>query len=607
MPRQAPDSDFIPALNAPATAAATPALQTAAPTPQRITADALGTAGSSSALAKLNSAVAELKAISSAPMLQRAIDCIHAADSQGACEWALKALEQDERSGLGWYLLGIALERCGDFANSIRAYESALKLLPDHAEVANDLGRLAFRMGMTPQAEAFFRLFLERYPDHPEGANNLACAVRDQGRHGEAIEILRSAIMKAPEFAMLWNTLGTVVSEQGDFVNALQFVGEAVRLDPAFPKARYNRGNAKLMLNDPAGALEDCEAALDNVLPEDERQMMRLSRSTILLNVGRIGEGWDEYEARLHPQFSDRVAFAVDLPRWNPGEPLAGKRLLAVGEQGLGDEVLFGNVLPELLEALGPDGKLSLAVETRLVPLFQRSFPDAAVSAHATYMAGTRFLRAAPVLETPDVAELWTPMGSLLREFRRSLDAFPTRESFLTADPKRVAHWRKELKAAPKGLKVGLLWKSAVGKDNRHRFFSPFETWAPVLAQAGVTFVNLQYGDCAAELEQARRDFGVEIWSPPGIDLKQDLDDVAALSSALDLVVGFSNATLNIAAACGTPAFLISTPGAWPRMGQTKRYPWYPRTEVFLPPAFGQWEPVMAEVADAVGGFVKER
>jgi hypothetical protein len=175
----------------------------------------------------------------------------------------------------------------------------------------------------------------------------------------------------------------------------------------------------------------------------------------------------------------------------------------------------------------------------------------------------------------------------------------------MAADPARVAYWGDVIQAeAPSGRKVGLLWKSAVSRDARHRYFSPFAAWEPVLAQKGVAFVNLQYGDCDEELATARRDFGVEIWSPPGIDLKQDLDDVAALCCAMDLVVGFSNATLNIAAACGVPNYLISTPGAWPRLGTTS-YPWYPQTRVFLPPAFGAWEPVMAEVAAALGVFAK--
>ncbi|THD65206.1 tetratricopeptide repeat protein [Phenylobacterium sp.] len=596
MPRQRPSS-----------ASSAHALQTAAPNPARLTADALGQSGSKDALAKLNSAMSELRTLTAAPMLRRAVDAIRVEDPKSACEWAIKALEKDERSGYGWYILAIALERGGDFPNSIRAYESALKLLPDQTEVANDLGRLAFRMGMTTQSEALFRLFLQSHPDHPEGANNLACAVRSQGRHNEAIDVLRPAILKTPEMPMLWNTMGTVVSDQGDFANGLVFFEEALRLDPDFCKALYNRGNAKLQLGDPEGALADCEAAMSGVLSEDERQMMRLSRSSILLNLGRLGEGWDDYEARLHPQFSERTGFAVGLPRWAPGAELAGKTLLVVGEQGLGDEILFGNVLPDVLERLGPEGRLILSVEARLVPMFKRAFSQAQVSAHATYLADGRFTRVVPEVQAGATADLWTPIGSLTREFRRTVDAYPTRESYLAADPKRIAHWRKALKTAPAGLKVGLLWKSAVNKDARHRYFSPFETWAPVLAQKGVTFVNLQYGDCAEEIETARRDYGVEIWSPPGIDLRLDLDDVAALCCAVDLVVGFSNATLNIAGACGAPTFLISTPGAWPRLGQETSYPWYPRTRVFLPPGHGQWPDVMADVAQALGEFVAER
>ena len=126
--------------------------------------------------------------------------------------------------------------------------------------------------------------------------------------------------------------------------------------------------------------------------------------------------------------------------------------------------------------------------------------------------------------------------------------------------------------------------------------------FGPTAGTPGVTFVNLQYGDCGAELEEARRDFGVEIWNPPGIDLKQDLDDVAALAANLDLVVGFANASLNIGAAVGAPTWLISAPIAWTRMG-TNHYPWYPQTKVFFPQQFGKWEPVMAEVADSMAAF----
>jgi tetratricopeptide (TPR) repeat protein len=568
-------------------------------------ADELGHAGSKDALARLNAAMADIKALAIAPLIQRAVDAIRDDDAQAATEWSLKALEKDDQSGFSWYTLGIAREKAGDFASSVSAYESALRLLPDHAEVANDLGRLAFRMGMPQQSEQLFRHYLVRHPGHPEAVNNLACAVRAQQRYEEAIEILKPVLLEAPENAMLWNTMGSVVSEQGDYATAMVFFQEAVRLEPNFFKARYNLGNCLLMLENTPAALEACDAALADVRAEDERQMMRMARSTMLMTLGRLGEGWDEYECRIHPQFAEVTHFIAEQPRWQPGAALKGKTLLVIGEQGLGDEILFSNPLGEVIEDLGPDGRLILAVERRLVPLFQRGYPTAQVCAHLTGAIGLRPARIVP--DTVDISQvdLWTPMASLLRAYRRTVEDFPANPAHIAADPDRVAVWRERLAKLP-GRKVGILWKSNITKDARHRYFAGFEAWGPVLSQPGVTFVNLQYGDCTEEIAAAKTVFGVDIWQPPGLDLKNDLDEVAALCCAVDLVVGFSNATFNIAAACGAPSWLVTIPGAWPRLGLPDRYAWYPQVRVFSLDEFGDWSPVMGRLAQAVGEFAKD-
>lgn len=376
----------------------------------------------------------------------------------------------------------------------------------------------------------------------------------------------------------------------------MTFFDEALSHDAGFAKARYNRGNARLVLGDLEGALDDCQTALASPMSEDERLMMLLARSTIRIARGEIATGWDDYEVRLEPAFADVTHFMIEAPRWTPDSDLTGKTLLLLGEQGLGDEVMFANVIPDVLEALGPSGKLLIAVEPRLVSLFQRSFPTAEVGAHSTWNVDGHTVRGAPFVGDHGRLDYYSPIASMLRRFRTRVAAYPDRPGFLTPDPERVAWWRSRLPAGPT---VGLLWKSLVQAGARHRFYSPFDQWKPVLAVPGVTFVNLQYGDCAAELEAARRDLGVEIWSPPGIDLKKDLDDVAALCCALDLVMGPSNASSCLAGACGAPLWLLSTPGSWPLLG-TDRYPWYPQARVFLPPSLGQWDPAMQAMAAAL-------
>jgi len=586
-------------------AASTAAVLTKAahPGPLRLDAAASpeGQSGSKAALDRLRESIADMKAAAIAPLLQRAVEALNRQDGKTGGEWALKALEHDEENGFGWYLLGIAREREGDFANSLKCYETALTLLPEHAEIANDLGRLAYRLDMKDVAAKLFAHFTNLHPEMPDGANNLACALRDLNDYDQAIDVLKLAISRNPEHAMLWNTLGSVLSDSGDLQNAMIFFDEALRFDPGFFKARYNRGNARMWLDDLEGALDDCETAMDQAILPDDRAMMQLARSTILLCLGRIGEGWDDYQVRLSPHYAGATLFLADAAPWSAREELAGKRILLMGEQGLGDEVLFANMVPDLIRDCGPGGKVHIAVEPRLVSLFARSFPDAVVGAHGTYRVGTDLMRGSTMSEDHDL-DLWTPIGGPLVRYRRTLDDFPSDPAFLTPDPERVDYWRDLLKtSAPAGPKVGLLWKSMKLDGARLRQFSPFDQWAPVLATPGVTFVNLQYGDCAEEIALAKERYGVEIWSPPGIDLKNDLDDLAALSCALDLVIGFANATSNIAAASGARVWWISPPGAWTMLG-TDHYPWYPAVRVFRPKAFRDWGPVMQEIAGELTG-----
>jgi tetratricopeptide (TPR) repeat protein len=584
------------------------ALARAMPGGPKLSIATLGDSASPAALARLQQALGDLSKLrreAALPLLHEALAAMHADKHAEGAELALKALSLDETCGVGWHILAICREKADDFTTSLKCYETALALSPDEPEIANDLGRLAIRMGFKELAEQLFRAYLAMVPNSMAGANNLACAQRDLMQYDEAVETIRTAILQHPEAPLLWNTLATIQAERGDAAGSLQFFDEALRLRPEFHTCRYNRSGAKLSLGDAKGALEDCEAALPGVVLESEKAMLNLARSTMLLADGRIGEGWDAYEARFDPHYADVTHFAINRPQWTPDADLTGKHLLVMGEQGLGDEVLFASIVPDLIDAVGPAGKVTLAMEYRLVPLMQRSFPDARVGEHGTLRVDHYTVRAPRFMDDAAMAtvDLWTPIGSPLRRFRRTLDAFPERCSFLTPDPARIVQWRGVLAALGDGPKVGVIWKSMVAESTRHRFYSPFAQWAEVLTTPGAVMVNLQYGDSTAEVERARAEFGIELWNPPGLDLKNDLDDLAALCVALDVVIGPATATTNLAAASGANVWMISNLGAWTKLG-TERYPWYPQVRVFNPIAQGGWEPVMAEIASALRDVV---
>jgi tetratricopeptide (TPR) repeat protein len=567
--------------------------------------NAIGDSASVEAIERLKHATQQVKNAENAKLLGRAIQAVHQHEYAKADKLAMKLLKKDEQMGLAWHIIGIAREKQNDFASSLHAYEAALKLLPDHGSVAGDLGRLAFRLSMPELAAKFFAHYRLARPNEIEGANNLACALRELNREDEAIEVLKTAIGANPTAAALWNTLGTVLCNTGDAEGSIVFFDEAARLAPDAGKIYHNRAFAKMDMGDLAGSLADCDEAMKHPNSAEDTATMAFARATVLLGLGQLVEGWKAYEARFSEDVRQAPRFYIPGTRWS-GQDLKGKTLMVSTEQGLGDEVMFSNMLPDILEALGPDGSLTLAVERRLVPLFERSVPGIEVTAHRTVTYEGKVIRLAPYVQDWDRFDYWAAIGDFLPSLRPSSDAFPKRDAFLTPDPARVAHWKAELEKLGPAPKIGLLWKSLNLTSERARQFSPFHLWEPVLRTPGAVFVNLQYGDCEQELAYAKTNFGVDIWQPPGIDLKQDLDDVTALCCAVDLVIGYSNATANLAGATGAPMWLLTAPAVWTKLG-TDRYPWYPQARVFSPPSFNHWDMMMAEVAEALPPKIAEK
>lgn len=460
---------------------------------------------------------------------------------------------------------------------------------------------------MLETAEKFYRIECKLAPGNANAVINLAGVLRDQGKFEEAIELLRTAIYSDQGNHELWNSMGTVLSDAGRPEEAVTFYLEALRLKPDYGRAHNNMANVYELLGEPEKSLPHYEAALKDPADEAEEATMRHSRSMVLLACGRLREGWEANAARLDPNRAQATLFTIDAPMWDGADPeqIRGKTVVFVGEQGLGDEVLFMSTVKDLQEAIGPDGELRIACEYRLAPLVKRSFPDAVVGHHMSATVEGREVRAVPKLV--DGADFWTPMATPLRAFRNSLDDFPEDPGFLKADPELQAAFREQLDGMGDGLKVGILWKSLKMDPRRSRFFSAFDAWEGVLKVPGVDFVNLQYGKVEEEMALASERFGVTIHQPREIDLKMDLDKVAALASACDLVIGPMNATSNLAAACGGNVWFVHARStAWTLLGSGRQY-WYPQSRAFFGDGFQDWENTMRKVETALAEEVRTR
>jgi tetratricopeptide (TPR) repeat protein len=569
-----------------------------------------GIGAQNSAIARLEALIEERDAAiarrKSNGMIRRAVKSWRRGDIPRAGQLALAAADADETNAQAFHILAMALERMGHLHKALVTYERAFALDPEDSDLLLNLGLTAWNQKLIPEAEKMFQLFIGKRPDSPLGYNNLGTIQSDMGRPSTAIETLRGAIYRMPTEALLWNSIATVLAENGRAEESLVFYQEAIRLEPDFARSYHNIGFAYSHLGRLEEALEAYDAALARATDPTERIEGTHSRSVCLMGMGKLEEGFREYEIRNNPRFRAYVHHMIKAPQWN-GEPLDGKRILVVGEQGLGDEFMFAGVLADLARAVGPKGKLQIVVDPRLVSLFARSYPLAEVGTYDDRKLidpdHSQELRFVPWAQNENAPDYYTLMGSALQFFRKRLEDFP-RQAFLVPDAARMAEFKQRLAAFGPGPYVGVCWRSMMLGAKRSKYYSALDHWGPILKTPNVTFVNVQYGDVKDELAQAAAMHGVDINVVDGLNLKDDIDGAAALSAALDLVISAPTAAAATAASVGTGVWFLTAGRTWPQLG-TQEFPWYRATHVFSPKKFGDWSELMPNVAMRLDKFAR--
>jgi Tfp pilus assembly protein PilF len=563
--------------------------------PQKVPADLLAQIGKVEASKRLGNA----RAVAA---LRKAVPAFKRGDFKVAALSAAEAAEADAKSASAFHLLALSLDNLGERHKAFEMYERALALDPTDADIYLNVGTAATELQLYEGAEKAFRAYIELRPNCPKGYNNLGGCLRDKGDVDGAVEVLRNAIYRIPDSSELWIMLGTVTGEMSDFATAQTFYREALRLDPKSARAWHNLAYTINHTGPLDEALRCYDRALELCTNEADRIEMIHARGLCKVAVGQLEEGWLEYEQRHNPRFGQSNLYAAHAERWED-EDLTGKTLLLIGEQGLGDEIMFAGMIPDMLQMVGPTGRLMVASDYRLAPLFERSFPQVKCGLQAHIKHNAKTIRIAPWAKGEFKPDYYAPLGQPLPRIRKRIEDFP-REAFLKPDPTRVAFWRERLSALGPGPYVGICWRSMLLTTQRRKFFSPLEVWQGPLTLPGVKIINLQYGDCAADLAYARDKLGATITNFEDLDLKNNLDDNAALCAALDLVVAAPTAAAALAAATGTETWFLTAGRVWPQLG-TETYPWYAKTRVLTPQTFGDWPALMQTLTTELKTFAK--
>ena len=286
------------------------------------------------------------------------------------------------------------------------------------------------------------------------------------------------------------------------------------------------------------------------------------------------------------------IAGEQRLAAWS-GESLKRKRLLVRAEQGVGDQLMFASLIPDLVARAKADGgSVVLECEPRLVSLFARSFPEVAVRPASVKAIGGIPTADYGWLKAAGGANAQVLMGSLPRILRGSLDAFPNPHAFLIPDADEVARWKNIF-----GDKaVGISWRSGKrGGGDRDLQYAPLDQWAAFLKQRDATYVCAQYDAAAEEIAALEQMSGRKIIVPEGIDQKNELDRACALLSALDVLIAAPTAVSWLGAGAGVRTFKLLYGDVWTAMDCAYE-PFAPSCECIVPAQRGDWRDAFGQV-----------
>ena len=462
--------------------------------------------------------------------------------------------------------LGVALRDCGKFDEAVEAYRKSISLRPDYAEAYNNMGVALNKQGDLERAMDFYKKCISLQPVHAKGHFNMGNALRDQLKLDEAIEYYNKSILLKPNYYEAYNNMGVALKDQDKLEEAIEAFKKCISLKPKYAEAFNSLGICFQRQDKLDEAIEAYNAC---ILLKPDYASAYYNSSFIYSLKGDLRKGLELYEWRLK-----KKDIKVRLPRnhliWDGIESIKGKKFFVYEEQGLGDVIQFCRYLL-LLKKKGAE--VTFRVKKKMHSLLKTLDEDIIF-----------------VDSDPDQNNInfETPLMSLPYLFKTNINTIPSKNSYLSADHKKVKSWCKRL--TKDIFKVGICWQGSKSKIDFGRSF-PLTLFKDISKLPNIELISLHKG----EGENQIKDIDFEL-----ITLGDDFDagenafeDTAAIMMNCDLIITSDTATAHLAGTLGRPTWVaLKKVPDWRWMLDRTDSPWYPNMRLYRQKDLGDWNHV---------------
>lgn len=412
---------------------------------------------------------------------------------------------------------------------------------------------------------------LQARPGHPEVLTNRGAALRMLQRYDEALADYDAALASSPGSPDIHYNRGVALASIERHEEALAEYARALAAAPRFAQTHYNRGVSLAALNRHADAIESYSRAIE-IQPSHSRA--RWNRGLVRLALGDFLDGFVDYEARHLLDDRRAATRAMAGAPWNGRDPIAGKTLLLLAEQGLGDCIQFSRFARGLHER---GARVLLESPVGLAPLLSQ----------LPYLDGV-----IPAGSPLPPFDAYCALASVPHLLGTRLQDIPPQDPPIAAPREWLERWSRRLEGTP-GPRVGIAWSGGTGlrsDDPRSIALSQLS----FLRGLPITFVALQ--------KEIRAQDVAALDDPPSIlhfeDAIEDFRDTAALLALVDRVITIDTSVAHLAGAMGRPTWILLPFAAdWRWLLEREDSPWYPSVRLVRQQHPRDWTPVLERVA----------
>jgi len=307
-----------------------------------------------------------------------------------------------------------------------------------------------------------------------------------------------------PDYAEAWTNKGISLNELKRFEEALTHYDKAIEFKEDYAEAYFNR-------------------------------------ATLNLHLKRFITGWVDYDERFKNKALRSFKYPLSIkttPIWDGNQSC--KNLFVISEQGIGDEIFYLSNLASLIPKVQ---KITVCLDKRLEPIFERSFPSVAFISKNSPLDTNLYDAQVALGSLPKILNI-DPSKDLLR-----------RNPYLTDN----ANVSKEIKNSvlfKDKFTCGLSWKSTNDSIGINKSIN-LSKLMNILNMSNCEFINLQYGDVLQDIKNAEEVTGTKVNTVDSIDLFNDIDGLLSIIKSCDIVVTTSNVTAHLSGAIGKKTYLL--------------------------------------------------